>query len=532
MSDNSNRFPHLSRAGSFPALSRRSLLRSTLGAGAALVAGTAGLPTFASGQDTAEKPKRGGNLRIAFTGGGVTDTLDAHTGNTTPDYPRIQALYEGLTTLDLDGHVVNSLAESLEPNHDATEWTIRLRKGVTFHNGKPLKAEDVAFSLRRIGDPKNPLQGAISLKPLDLDNIKIIDDHTILLPTKTPFATLPEAFSISYFIAIVPVGYDPKNPVGTGPFKYQSFTPGQQSVFTRHENYWQEGLPYLDTLTIIDFESDTAAFNALQGGEVDIYAYATPSLVDQLGSGSSIKPLVSKPGIWLPFGMRTDVAPFNDVNVRKALRLLVDRQQLIDQALNGYGIVGNDVFSRWDPSYDESLVRHRDVDQAKFLLKKAGHQDLTIELTTDDVTFGVLTGAQVFAQQAKDAGVTVNVKQVTVDAFYSEYSKWAFGQDFWYFQPYLTTVALATLPGAPYNASHWNHERYKKLYADAQAQLDFAKRREIIHAMQKIDFEEGGLIIPSFNRTVDLLAENVRGFEPTSTGSALGNFGVGKAWLA
>ena len=96
----------------------------------------------------------------------------------------------------------------------------------------------------------------------------------------------------------------------------------------------------------------------------------------------------------------------------------------------------------------------------------------------------------------------------------------------------VATVALATLPGAPYNASHWNHERYKKLYADAQAQLDFAKRRETIHAMQKIDFEEGGLIIPSFNRTVDLLAENVRGFEPTSTGSALGNFGVGKAWLA
>lgn len=533
MTSESEFFRHGPRAGTFLELNRRTLLRSTLGVGAAVAAGSLGLPTLARADDSTAKPKRGGNLRVAFTGGGPTDTLDAHKGNNPPDYPRIMALYEGLTTLDLDGHVVNSLAESLEPNATATEWTIRLRKGVTFHNGKPLKAEDVAFSLRRIADPKNPLQGATSLRPLDLDNIKIIDDLTLSLPTKTPFSTLPEALSISYFIAIVPVGYDPKTPVGTGPFKYESFTPGQQSVFTRFENYWQDGLPYLDTLTIIDsFASDTAAFNALQGGEVDVYGYATPSLVDQLGSDGSIKPLVSKPGIWLPFGVRTDIAPFNDVNVRKALRLLVDRQQLIDQALNGNGIVGNDVFGRWDPAFDGNLVRPRDVDQAKFLLKKAGQENLTIELNTVDLAPGVLQGAQVYAQQAKDAGVTVNVKQITVDAFYQDYGKWPFAQDFWYYQPYLTTVALATLPTSPYNATRWNNERYQQLNADAQAQLDPAKRGEIIRAMQKIDFEEGGLIIPSFNRTVDLLAENVRGFEPGSTGAPLGNFGVARAWLA
>lgn len=520
-------------AGSPSILTRRSLIRSTLGGGAALAAGSLGFPHPGFAQDAGEKPKRGGDLRVALTGGGATDTLDAHTMNTQPDLARVMTLYEGLTTLDLGGRVVNVLAETLVPNATATEWTIRLRKGVTFHNGKPFKAEDVAFSLRRIADPKNPLQGATGLKPLDLDNLKIVDDLTLVVPTKTPFSTLPETLSAVYYFGIVPVGYDPKNPVGTGAFKFDSFTPGQQSVFKRFENYWQERLPYLDSITIIDsFAADTAAFNALQGGEVDAYAYATLSLVDQIGSNSSIKPLVSKPGLWVPFGMRTDVAPFNDVSVRKALRLLVDRQQLIDQALSGHGLVGNDVFGRWDPAFDEKLVRPRDIDQAKFLLNKAGQANLAIELNTLDLAPGTIQAAQVYAQQAKDAGVTVSVKQITVDAFYQNYGKWAFAQDYWVFQPYLTTVALATLPTSPYNATHWNHERYNQLYADAQAQVDTVKRGEIIRAMQAIDFEEGGLIIPSFNRTVDLLAENVRGFESANTGNALGNFGFAKAWLA
>ncbi len=259
-------------------LGRRDLLRGAAYGGAGLI-GASLLPSGARKALAGTEPKRGGDLKVAITGGGSTDTLDAHTMNTSPDLSRVMTLYEGLTTLDENGKVINVLAESFEPNATATEWTIKIRKGVTFHNGKPFKAEDVAFTFRRIGDPKNPLQGATGLKPLDLDNIKIVDDYTLKIPAKTPFATLPDTLSAVYYFGIVPVGYDPKNPIGTGPFKYESFTPGQQSVFKRYENYWQSGLPYLDSVTIIDsFQNDTAAFNALQGGEVDVYAYATLSL--------------------------------------------------------------------------------------------------------------------------------------------------------------------------------------------------------------------------------------------------------------
>jgi peptide/nickel transport system substrate-binding protein len=511
---------------------RRDLLRgAAIGgaglAGASLVSGLS-RQAFAS-----TEPKKGGDLRVAITGGASTDTLDAHTMNTSPDLARVMTLYEGLTTLDNDGKLINVLAESFEPNATATEWVIKLRKGVTFHNGKAFKAEDVAFTFRRIGDPKNPLQGATGLKPLDLDNIQIVDDHTLRVKTKVPFATLPETLSAVYYFGIVPVGYDPKNPVGTGPFKYESFTPGQQSVFKRYDGYWQAGLPYLDSVTIIDsFQNDTAAFNALQGGEVDVYAYATLSLINQISQGGGLKALVSKPGLYVPFYMRTDVAPFDDVNVRKAFRLLVDRQQLIDQSLSGHGIVGNDVFGRWDPAFDASLVRSHDVDQAKFLLKKSGHENVTVELSSVDLLPGMTQAAQVFAQQAKAAGVTVNIRQLTTDVYYSNYGKWAFTQDYWVYQPYLTVVALATLPTSPYNGTHWNNAKYNGLYDQAQSLVDPTKRAEVIREMQKIDFEEGGFIIPSFNQTIDLMAENVQGFESANTGNALGNFGFAKAWLA
>jgi peptide/nickel transport system substrate-binding protein len=521
--------------GSTPALfnlGRRDLLRGAAAGGIGLV-GASMLPLGSRAAKAATEPKRGGDLRVALTGGAATDTLDAHIMNTAPDLARVMTLYEGLTTLDENGKVINVLAESLEPNATATEWTIKIRKGITFHNGKPFKAEDVAFTFRRIADPKNPLQGATGLKPIDLDGITVVDDHTLKVPTKVPFASLPDTLSAVYYFGIVPVGYDPKNPVGTGPFKYESFTPGQQSVFKRYENYWQSGLPYLDSVTIIDsFQNDTAAFNALQGGEVDVYAYATLSLAKQVAEGSGLKTLVSQPGLYTPFYLRTDVAPFDDVNVRQAFRLFIDRQQVIDQALSGYGIPGDDVFGRWDPAYDSSLKRVRDPEQAKFLLKKSGHENLTVELSAVQVLPGMVETAQVVAQQAKEIGVTINIKQLTVDVYYNNYGKFPFTQDYWVYQPYLTTVALSTLPTSPYNGTHWNNEKYNSLYAQAQSIVDPAKRAEVVHEMQKIDFEQGGFIIPSFNKTVDILAENVQGFVSANTGNALGNFGFAKAWLA
>ncbi len=443
-------------------------------------------------------------------------------------------LYSGLVSLDVDAQLVNGLAESLEPNASATEWTVRLRKGAKFHNGKSVTAQDVAYTFLRVGDPKKPLFGAGALAQVNLAGMKALDERTLRIPMNAPYATFPENIAPIYFFGIVPVDYDPAKPIGTGPFKYQSFTPGQQSVFTRFEEYWDDQQPYLDSVTVINsFADDTAAFNALQGGDVDVFAFAPLSLAAQASPDGPIRALISQPGQWTPFTMRVDQAPFNDPNVRKAFRLLVDRKQMIQLALSGYGSVGNDVFSPWDHCYDRSLVRDRDLDQAKFLLKKAGQEKLAVELVTSDIAPGVLQAAQVFAQQALDAGVTVNVRQVTTDIFFGQqYLQWTFAQDFWNYNPYLSQVSQGYQKGAPYNETHWDNDNYNKLYREALATLDEGKRCEIVKQMQAIDFDQGGLIISSYNQSIDLMTPNVRGFGQSRTGFSLGNYGFGKAWLA
>jgi peptide/nickel transport system substrate-binding protein len=510
---------------------RRDLLRGAIVGGGGIL--TSGALSMLPRPALADTPKRGGNLRIGMLGGSSTDTLDAHVGVVQPDFCRNALLYSGLVSLDLDAKLVNGLAESLEPNATATEWTVRLRKGVKFHSGKSVTADDVAYTFRRVGDPKKPLFGAGALAQVNLSDMKVMDSLTLRIPMNAPYATFPESIAPIYFFAIVPVDYDPMKPVGTGPFKYQSFTPGQQSVFTRFDDYWEDQQPYLDAVTVIDFSDDNAAFNALQGGIIDAYAYAPLSLAAQVSPTGPIKALVSQPGQWTPFTMRVDRPPYCDPNVRKAFRLLVDRKQMIQVALEGYGSVGNDVFSQWDHCYDTSLVRDRDLDRAKYLLRKSGNEKLKVELVTSDIATGVMQAAQAFAEQAIDAGVTVNIRQVTPDVFYGpQYLQWPFAQDFWNYNPYLSQVSQGYQKGAPYNETHWDDGNYNKLYRQALATLDQEKRCEIIHEMEAIDFESGGYIIWSYNKSVDLLAANVQGLGQSRTGFSLGNYGFAKVWLS
>ena len=152
--------------------------------------------------------------------------------------------------------IVLDLAEEFEPASDAMSWTIRLRSGVVFHNGKDLTAEDVIYTIRRILNPKSPLNGATALAPIDTTRLRPLDKLTVRVETKVPFATFQEQIADAFYFGIVPVGYDPNHPVGTGPFMFKSFTPGVQSVFVRNPHYYKAGLPYLDELTIIDSFAD------------------------------------------------------------------------------------------------------------------------------------------------------------------------------------------------------------------------------------------------------------------------------------
>jgi peptide/nickel transport system substrate-binding protein len=341
----------------------------------------------------------------------------------------------------------------------------------------------------------------------------------------SPYGSFVDQLAYWYYLYIVPTGFDPKKPNGTGAFKYQSFTPGQRSVFVRNPNYWKPGLPYVDTLTIIDFSDSASLQNALTTGVIHGAGALEGPQLAALASSSSVRTVKSHTGAITPFTMRVDQAPFSDVRVRQAMRLLVNRPQLINSALNGDAVVGADVSSPYDPNYDSSLHRQQDIAQAKSLLKKAGHANLTVQLVTSPVATGTVSMATVLAQQAKAAGMTINLRTVDPTTFFGpNYLHWTFSQDFYNYSPYLAQVAQSLLPTSPFNETHWSQPHYISLYKQANATANPGLRRQIEHEMQLIDFNEGGYIIPAFIDALDAYSTKITGYSAARVGQPLSDF--------
>jgi peptide/nickel transport system substrate-binding protein len=520
-------------------MGRRQFLFSSVatgalaGAGGLLAAcssGSSGTTGASASPSAIGPPRRGGNLKVGLTGGSGTDTLDPHKGLTYLDTARAQGLYQPLLQLNTKAQAEFVLAEDISPHGFTSQWVIRLRPNITFHDGKPLTADDVIFTLRRIITGK--LTGATPLGPIDVKSLRALDKHTVLVPMTSPYGSFLDQLAYWYYLYIVPIGFDPKKPNGTGPFKYKSFTPGQRSVFVRNDNYWRSGLPYVDTLTIIDFNDSASLQNALATGVIHGAGALEGPQITALKSTPGVKTVVSHTGAITPFTMRVDQAPFNDVRVRQAMRLLVDRPQLINSALNGYATVGADVSSPFDPNYDTSVHRTRDIAQAKHLLKQAGHENLTVQLVTSPVATGTVAMATVLEQQAKDAGVTINLRTVDPTTFFGpNYLHWTFSQDFYNYSPYLAQVAQSLLPTSPFNETHWHLPKYISLYHQANATANAATRKQIEHEMQLIDFNEGGYIIPAFIDALDAYSTKIAGYSAARVGQPLSDFDFEHYWF-
>jgi peptide/nickel transport system substrate-binding protein len=233
--------------------------------------------------------------------------------------------------------------------------------------------------------------------------------------------------------------------------------------------------------------------------------------------------LQAKSGAWDPFTMRIDQKPFDDVRVRQAFRLIVDREEMIQQARGGFAWLGNDMYAPYDPGYPHDLPqRAQDLEQAKSLLRQAGYDNsLTIELVTSTAVGAAdVAAAQVFAEQAKGAGVTVNVRNVDPSVFYGDqYLKWTFAQDFWATRNYLPQAAEGSIPTAPYNECHWRNPRWEALYTEAVRTVDDAKRNELVTEMETIEYNEGGYIIWSFNVSLDAHSNRLQGLVQDTWGA-------------
>jgi peptide/nickel transport system substrate-binding protein len=518
-------------------VSRRQLLvgaagLAAVGGLAAACGSSSSSPSTGSATGAAGAAKRGGNFRLGVTGGGSKDIMDGQNIITKPDQARLVSAFETLLLFDENYQLTNNgLAENVTQDNP-TQYTIRLRPGIEFQNGKTMTADDVIYSFQRIGTQKNGLTGFAATATMDIAGMKKLDKYTVRLPLKTPDSTIPQTLG-SYTFTVVPVGYQayPHPQVGTGAYKLKSFSPGQQSVHERNPNYWRSSEPYFDTVTITDFSDSTAQVNGLLGGQIDAMTDLPASqvkVVQARGMGA----LVSKTGGWIPICMAIDMPPFDDVRVRQAMRLIVDRKGMLEQVNSGYGFVGNDLYAPFDPGYDHSLPqRQQDIAQAKSLLKAAGKVNLAVDLHTTDGAAGMVDTATVFANQAQAAGVKINV--INDPNYYgNQYLKLAFSVDFWGTRAYLNQVQQGSLPSSPYNETHWppksgTGSNFGALYNQALANTDAAQRTQIQHEMQQAEYSVGGYIIPFFGGLIDAYAANVKGLKPSKGTLNLDSFGHG-----
>ena len=370
-----------------------------------------------------------------------------------------------------------------------------------------------------------------------------LDKYTVLIPCHAPFATFNQVLAGGVIMGqvnngIVPVGFDPKHPIGTGPFKAVSFTPNQQFVTERNDNYWGTGVPsrvpYVDKVVYTEYPEESSQVNALLSGQEDIVDLLSIDSARSLPSSGQKVLINTKAAGYNPLFVRVDVAPFSDVRVRQALRLVVNRPQMVDIVFGGHGNIANDIFGLYAPEYDHSLPqRVQDIEQAKSLLKQAGKENLSVQMTIAPVAQGVVKSAQVFAQQASAAGITVALRQITVTEMYGpNYTKWPFSVDYWLYNFYLPTVGLAMIPGAFFNETSWNDPTYNKLYKQALAAVDVSKRADICHEMQTIEYNSGGNIIPYWAPVIDGFSPKVQGLTSTISGQPMHDYDLSPVWLS
>jgi len=477
-----------------------------IGAGAATAAVLVALTSCSSGAPAPTTT----DLRLGIIGS-ADDTATPYTPTqSTSQFALREHVYDGLTYAEADGTVVMALAESMEPNADLTEWTIAVRPGVVAHDGSAFDADDVVSSIREILDPETSASGARLLDFIDPARITKVDELTVTLGLNRPTALVPDVFS-NERVVMRADGADGE-PVGTGPFTLDQFTPGQQASLTRFDDFWGDA-PAYEHLTIRFFQDQQAVTNALRGGQIDIADHVPFSEVESLEGEDDLELLISDTNAAPTLSFRRDLPPFDDDRVYEAMRLILDREQFVTNAFNGFATVGTDALGPVPgcPAPDFAAPEP-DPERAKALLAEAGQSGLSFELVTDGADAGMAESAQLFAQQAAEAGVTVEVRQMDVASFLAKWGEWpayigAIGG------PYSTAARNYYLPGQSNNATHFDDPEYTALADEYASIVQPEERCDVAAKMQRIAAEHGGNLMPALSQNVTAYRAGITGLE-------------------
>jgi peptide/nickel transport system substrate-binding protein len=444
---------------------------------------------------TDSEPVYGGSVTV-----GVQqdfDSLDPHLAGTAGTSEVLFNIFEGLVKPDTDGNLIPAVASDYDIAEDGRSYTFTLRDGIHFHNGQSVTIEDVIYSIERcagkLEGQTEPLVSAYSV----ITEVQKVDERTVRLVLAEPNTEL-----IGYLAAaIIPKGYDnqAQAPIGTGPFRFVSYSPQQSLVVEKFDDYWQDGVPYLDQVTFRIVANTDSAMMELKGGSIDIYPYLTDDQARELGGQFDV--LIGSSNLVQALFLNNIEPPFDDLRVRQALCNTIDPQQIMDMVAGGNGTeIGSNMFPAFGKYYDPELAGYYepDIAKAKELLTQAGYPDgfnMTITVPSN-YQFHVDT-AQVIVEQLKQINVTAKIELVEWASWYSDtYRGRKFQSTIIGLDAELAPSALLDRYGSQDNSNFVNFSDpdYDRILAEAIATVDDTVKIKNYKELQKILTEQAASV--------------------------------------
>ena len=509
---------------------RRDILAMLMAGGmqATLAGSLAGL----AGVAHAQTPRRGGRIRVAGATAAVNDTLDPAKQSNQSDYIRGTMFYNGLTVLDGSLTPRPALAEEFTTK-DATTWVFKLRKGVQFHDGKPLTPADVVFSLMRHKDPAT----ASKAKALadQIEEVKATGPNEVTVRLSAPNADLPVILGTFHFHIVKDGTTDFNAGIGTGPYKVKEFKPGVRSISVRNEAYWKPGRPYLDEIEYVGIGDEGARVNALLSGDLDLVGSVNPRSVQRIRDSAGHAIFESQAGQYTDLVMRRDAGPGANPDFVLAMKYMFDREQMKRAITLGHAVVAND--QPIDPTnrfYFAGLPqRSFDLDKAKFHLQKANLGSGPVPVVASPAALYSVEMALVMQQTAQKLGLNLDVKRMPADGYWSNHwmkSPVGFGN----INPRPSADMLFTQffkSDAAWNEAGWKNEKFDQLLLAARAETDNTKRSKMYADMQVMVHEQGGIGIPLFLASIDGHSKKLKGLSPIPVGGLMGYSFAEHVWL-
>src|SRR6266513_132939 len=514
-------------------LPRREVLRGLTAAGvlAAMGGGPVTATGYAADNGPAETPRRGGRIRAASLSSSTADTLDPAKGALSTDYARLNMIYSGLTQFDSTLSAQLALAEEID-DRGRILWTIKLRNGVQFHNGKPLTPADVVYSLLR---HKNPATASKMKSIADqFQEVKATGPNEVQILLTGANADLPAILADAHFLIVQDGTEDFRTAVGTGPYKCKEFSPGVRTVGTRNPNYWKPGKPYLDEIELVGIADESARVNALLSGDVQLINALDPRSIRRVVASAGYAVQETKSGLYTDLIMRQDMTPTGNPDLVLAMKYLLNRELTRKALFRGYATVANDQPIPPGNRYYRADLPQRpyDPERAKFLLRRAGLGGARLVVYASPAAEGSVDMASLLQLSAAEIGLNLAVNRMPADGYWSNHwMKHPLG--FGNVNPRPTADLLFSTcfkSDAPWNESGWQNEQFDQLLIAARGEGDETKRKQLYGDMQVLIHEKGGIGIPVFISLLDGYEKRLRGYGSIPIGGLMGYAFADNVW--